>query len=116
MGVGFNTYEVLPHPTAIMLNIDWTQDRKICIFQPTITHPIAIDIWHDAVHKTMMQWPTGKPFRVLHDFSLNKHFNLTLRLKMRVLRHFFGSPELTGRAAILIQRTVGSETLSLFYH
>jgi len=108
-----NASYIAPRSSAPMFNIHWTPDHNICIFQSIGTHPIGIDIWRDAVNETLMHWPYEKPVRIIHDFSLNKNFILTTRLKDHLLRSLWKDDK-AGRVAVLLQRTISPDVMNVF--
>lgn len=88
-------------------------DKQIVVYHLDTVARDVIDSGADDVLETMENWPTGHPFLVIYDIVSTK-IALTPHLRHRLQGLSRAFPDLEGRAAVVLPRSVITQVFKLF--
>ncbi|MBI5930931.1 MAG: hypothetical protein HY862_16595 [Chloroflexi bacterium] len=74
----------------------------------------AVDEWITSALETFKNWPSKEPFLVIYDFLESGGLTLTPYIRKRSQELAVARPELMGRAAIVLPRTIGAQAAKMF--
>lgn len=57
------------HPISDGVSLIWYGDRDVVHFCLNTGSPDELDIWADALARTLAQWHEDKPYAILHEFK-----------------------------------------------
>lgn len=91
----------------------WLDEGKIVWFTLESIDRKVIDAWVSAVEEVFKDWPTDLPFLTVQDFSRCEGLALTsyIRKKGEYLASL--RPELSGRNALVLRRSVVAQAVKL---
>jgi hypothetical protein len=86
------------------LRIGWVCDGQIAVFVPSDATRATVDVWVAAVGKRLQEWPAGKPYLALHDFS-SPNVSVTPYARKRISELSTVRPEMQRYVAMLVSQT-----------
>ena len=89
-------------------------DGKIIIYEVTDVRRESVDVWAKVAHDTLVNWSPDYPYLNLQDFSGVENFAMTPYVRQRAEELMEPRPELSGRTAIVLKKSLGSRIVSMF--
>jgi hypothetical protein len=94
---------------ASSIRLGWAAGGKIALYQLSAMDIATLEAWCTAVYEDIMAWPADKPYRALHDLTLNEHLSLSPRARAYGLKLFYARHDLKGRVVALLNKTVPAQ-------
>lgn len=92
----------------------YVYDGKIIIYEVTDVRRESVDVWAKVAHDTLVNWSPDYPYLNLQDFSGVDNFAMTPYVRLRAEELMEPRPELLGRTAIVLKKSLGSRIVSMF--
>lgn len=96
------------------LTFERLRDGAIIAFTITEMSRDMIDAWANSAVSHLNEWPTGKPFLNLQDFSQIESFTITPYFRERVKDITGPRPEINGRTAVIVPRNFTMHVVRMF--
>lgn len=96
-----------------LIKVDWQFDARIAVLTATVLSRQAIDQWFDVISEIIKDWPSDKPYLLLHDSSDPRNI-LTPYVRARVRELYPFRPDLKGKIAVIVPRTIGGQMFRIY--
>lgn len=93
---------------------EWLDNGRIAVYHIYSITREAVDEWITSAQAIFRSWPDNAPFLVIYDFSECGGITLTPYIRKRSQDLAEVRPELRGRAAIVLPRTIGTQAVRMF--
>ena len=93
---------------------EWIDNRRIIIYRVYSITREAVDDWIASAFEIFMAWPATEPLLIVYDFSVSGALSITPYIRKRTAELAEARPELMGRAAVILPRTIGAQAARIF--
>ncbi len=93
---------------------EWIDNKRIVIYRIYGITREAVDEWITSAFEIFKLWPATEPLLVVYDFSESGGLSITPYIRKRTAELAEARPELMGRAAVILPRTIGAQAARIF--
>jgi hypothetical protein len=101
--------EITPRVTR-----EWLDNRQLVVYTIQSLTREATDAWVEAALELFRQWPANKPILIVYDFAQSGGVALTPYIRKRAEELSVIRPDVRGRVAVILPRSVGTQAARIF--
>jgi hypothetical protein len=92
----------------------WLYNKRIVAYRVQDIHRKTVDAWAEAVTEDVNNWSPDRPLLNLHDFTAIETMSFSPYVASRARALTALAPNLTGRTALLMQKSLVSTIVYMF--
>lgn len=103
-----------PEQIAPRVTLQWLDNKQLVVYMVQSLTREATDAWVENALELFRQWPANKRILIVYDFTLCGGVALTPYIRKRAEELAIIRPEISGRVAVILPRSVGTQAARLF--